>query len=469
MVASQDVCPNSLALESPALAHVRLNRIDPDRFPIQTFNNHVPSAQDTPTTRLFEHARTGMTVRLAPQVLFQDDKIIPFVDPTEALKTLGRETINLADTARARIMDLGFLQNLGGSESDIPNRDAEIIALGTGSALPSKYRNVSATLVRVPGHGSYLFDCGENTLGSLRRLYGIEGANGVLADLRVIWLSHLHADHHLGTASMIRAWRDATVAAAEDGGTETARLAVASHINMLDWLREYADVEDYGYDRLRLVELQPPNLGAVCEPFIFGDEEAKEFGMTRIDATLVEHCHGAMATVFSWPTGLKVAYSGDCRPSDEFVKIGQGATLLIHESTFDDELGGEAIAKKHCTMAEALDVARRMRARRVLLTHFSQRYPKFPVFNIEDHGGGPKGDDEPVDHASPRAATTPLGTSNPTAAADSGGSNATAGPIDTIDMVVLMAFDHMCVKLGDFKKAAAFLPALHKLFEHEEQ
>ena len=36
----------------------------------------------------------------------------------------------------------------------------------------------------------------------------------------------------------------------------------------------------------------------------------------------------------------------------------------------------EAIAKRHSTVGEALDVGRRMGAWRVLLTHFSQRYPK---------------------------------------------------------------------------------------------
>jgi ribonuclease Z len=31
-----------------------------------------------------------------------------------------------------------------------------------------------------------------------------------------------------------------------------------------------------------------------------------------------------------------------------------------------------------------------------------------------------------------------------------------------------MAFDHMSVKLGDFKKAAAFQPAIAKLLAHTE-
>ncbi|KAG7114528.1 hypothetical protein HYQ44_008204 [Verticillium longisporum] len=37
------------------------------------------------------------------------------------------------------------------------------------------------------------------------------------------------------------------------------------------------------------------------------------------------------------------------------------------------------------------------------------------------------------------------------------------------DQVVLMAFDQMQVRLGEFRHAAAFLPALRRFFEVEEE
>ena len=86
----------------------------------------------------------------------------------------------------------------------------------------------------------------------------------------------------------------------------------------------------------------------------------------------------------TFPTGFKFSYSGDCRPSREFARIGNGSTVLLHEATFDDELQGDAIAKKHSTTREALGVGMAMGARRVILTHFSQRYQKIPV--MEDMG-----------------------------------------------------------------------------------
>ena len=38
----------------------------------------------------------------------------------------------------------------------------------------------------------------------------------------------------------------------------------------------------------------------------------------------------------------------------------------------------EAAVKRHCTVGEAIDVARQMHASTLLLTHFSQRYPNIP-------------------------------------------------------------------------------------------
>lgn len=341
-----------------------------------------------------------------------------------------KDVLRMAAQAKTRISDPVFIAKVEKAEADIPNRDAEIISLGTGSAMPSKYRNVSATLVRVPGFGSYLFDAGENTLGQLRRVFGDESPS-VLRDLKVIWISHLHADHHLGTASVIKAWHEETTKS-----NPSAKLVIASHGHMIDWVHEYADVEDFGLKRLVLVRLNAHQSKArLCEPRIFSPKETEQFGLAKIDAVGVNHCFGALATVFTFPSGLKIAYSGDCRPSDPFVQIGQGATILIHESTFDDELRGDAIAKKHSTMSEAIDVGRRMGARRILLTHFSQRYQKIPILeeDFEIHPDARKEDKAKVDE------------------------------------VILVAFDYMRVKLGEFRKAQAFLPAIQKLLEKAEQ
>ena|SRR3990167_5289937 len=61
------------------------------------------------------------------------------------------------------------------------------------------------------------------------------------------------------------------------------------------------------------------------------------------------------------------------------MNVGANADLLIHEATFESEMKGEAVSKKHCTTEEAITVGNAMNAKYIVLTHFSQRYPKIPV------------------------------------------------------------------------------------------
>ncbi|KAI0527994.1 hypothetical protein F5B22DRAFT_583208 [Xylaria bambusicola] len=422
IVTSADTCPNMIALESAATQAYKLRCVDSDRFPLPSHNNELSLAGTVPTHTLSnETGRVGKTIQFAPHYEHQDDKVLPFPDIDKlARPSLDEDVLKMAAQAKSKISNAEFITKVEKAESDIPNRDAEIISLGTGSALPSKYRNVSATLVRVPGYGNYLFDAGENTLGQLGRVFGDE-LPSVLRELKVIWISHLHADHHLGTTSVIKAWHEETLKS-----DPSKKLAVASHFHMIDWLREYADVENFGFDRLVNIGFMRTISGSrIPEPHVFGNEEVEQFGLEKIQSCLVSHCYGALATAFTFPSGLKIAYSGDCRPSDAFVQIGKGATLLIHESTFDDELKGDAIAKKHSTMSEAIGVGRKMGARRILLTHFSQRYQKIPIME-EDFE---------------------------------------IRPDSKADEVILLGFDYMRVKLGEFRMAQAFLPAIQKLFE----
>jgi len=78
----------------------------------------------------------------------------------------------------------------------VTNKDYEVVFLGTGASIPSKYRNVSSTLINMSEEGSILLDCGEGTYGQLFRHYG-RYVDRVLLRLKCVFISHIHADHHL--------------------------------------------------------------------------------------------------------------------------------------------------------------------------------------------------------------------------------------------------------------------------------
>ncbi len=118
-----------------------------------------------------------------------------------------------------------------------PSTAWRVTFLGTGGALPSKHRNVSAILLSykcdIPPHFApeklsfntlhplipsrttsgdavltgmrhILLDCGEGTTFQLVRLVGPAQASAIIAALDFVWLSHAHADHHLGLLEVAR-------------------------------------------------------------------------------------------------------------------------------------------------------------------------------------------------------------------------------------------------------------------------
>ncbi|KAK1780258.1 hypothetical protein QBC45DRAFT_109811 [Copromyces sp. CBS 386.78] len=459
IVLGQGMSPNVISFAGASGKAIMMHRMDPDRFSIPNHDNKE-EALPAGLASVAELGKPGQRLLLSPSVEFQPklaNALMDTIGPITELTSTHAKAFNLALEAQQRVSDPAFAARVAESEQDIPNRDAEIVTLGTGSALPSKYRNVSATLIRVPGYGSYLFDCGENTLGQLRRVYGYAETDAILRDLRAIYISHLHADHHLGVPSVL----------AQRAAANAARpLTIISTPKYIGFLHEYKDVEPLDWANIKFLTLVgtgrkptddpngPPSAdlgpannhfnmlpGTVCalQPAAARNADVLESqtGLAAIDACFVDHCLGATAAVFTWPSGLKISFSGDCRPSDAFAHIGKGSHLLIHECTFDDELIGEARAKKHSTASEALDVGRKMGARRVLLTHFSQRYPKMQAPVLDELEGNEE--------------KTGLGGDR---------------------TVVLYAFDYMKIKLGEFKMAERFLPALRELYgelENEEE
>lgn len=460
VVSSRDVCANGIALDSTAAATVRLRQVDPARYVVPVHNN-TPSSEKLPPG--VQVAMRGQTVQLEPAMAVDVRQVVPALNVASVEAETSQDVLEEADKARRSIEDPA--KGVARWASSIPSqgRDAEIATLGTGSALPSKYRNVSATLLRVPGWGSMLFDCGENTLGQLKRVFEPEELKQVLRELRMIFISHMHADHHLGTVSVVKAWYEArhgsqplppdvdpkAIFQAEGG------LAVVSEPAMQHWLAEYAQVEDYGHSRIAPLYISMPDLHKGI-PSTLGwfipiaqlafnpnDDRAERLaqnslpaafvGLQDIQVVPVQHCRGARAVsvTFSTPADgaepFKVSYSGDCRPSKAFSQIGKGSTVCIHEATFDDELKGDAQAKNHSTTSEALGVAQAMGAKACVLTHFSQRYQKLPVL---EHGMNGEG----------KAVTDSLSVSNATETEEDESTNpedALDGPLEDAAATVL--------------------------------
>jgi ribonuclease BN (tRNA processing enzyme) len=53
-----------------------------------------------------------------------------------------------------------------------------------------------------------ILDCGEGSLSQLVRLHGVARAQQILRDLKAVYVSHQHADHHLGESRAQQILRD---------------------------------------------------------------------------------------------------------------------------------------------------------------------------------------------------------------------------------------------------------------------
>jgi ribonuclease Z len=536
IISSADVSPNRITYDSVAGQATRLGQVDPSRYSVPVYDDvSIPQKnllsnahrQVAPLPNDVIAADRGLSFVLMPKFAMKEGTKSQLFNSETIQSETDVEVLRLAASAQQAVNDDTTTQQSW--RKLLARPDTEVTTLGTGSALPSKYRNVSATLVRVPGVGNYLLDCGENTLGQLSRVFPPEELRDIIKNLRVIWISHLHADHHLGTAGVIRVWYHLAHGGASNPkslDTTTLQtdsseygLAVISHAGMLQWLYEYSSVEDFGYSRILPLEISPNsygegsclnitnsfNLDQNTDTIIPKDQYEKLFGLTDIQAATVAHCHGSMGVSMTFPRSkddpqnvkpLKVSYSGDCRPSRHFGKIGQDTTVLIHEATFDDELQGDAKAKKHSTTSEALGVAAHMNAKAVVLTHFSQRYQKIPVLQTVTDGESEdpmldveataeeanNEDNAEVDptlenadnmdiHPTTQPSSAPTVSKIPTLQHQASSTMAELARVVKVrnrDMKVAIAFDYMRVKIGDIIQLEKFNEALSELLVKEK-
>ena len=526
MVSSTDYCPNYLAMNSVSESAIRMARLQSDNYSVPVHDNLTLPQPGTGVGSNeggggggdipFIPVERGLTINMEPSFSIDESTVLPRVNPANVLDRMPRSVATRIRTIQRRIDKPQFQEKLRKLQIDILHRgDVEIITLGTGSSLPSKYRNVSATLVHVPGYGYYMLDCGENTLGQLKRVFEPDQLVEVLRNLRMIWISHLHADHHLGTVSLIKAWYEVNYPSVSSSSLSSSsaieydvdkilaekRLYLVSERMMVKWLEEYASVEDYGFGKLIPLSAHPVAVnGRIRTNFSYrhvradgsftteesseGNKDAEKeeesmpgkvtglrfdtaasessllragTGLADLLAVKVSHCYGALGVSMIFPNGFKMSYSGDCRPSLDLAEIGRDSTLLIHEATFQDDMHGSAVAKKHSTTAEALEVGRQMNARTVLLTHFSQRYQKVARLNENRR----KDDDEPGDTKLEEEALDlePQSVGRELNIAHSSPSNPKPSPPVTV------AFDYMRLRVKDIPVAEAYAPAIEKFFD----
>lgn len=428
IIANRDHCADELVYTSSAATLLRLGQLDSRMFAMPGYCLE-PTASLKHSLSLHGYA-LGNQARVASvdQVVNMHPRGAPEILPSSAPSfnvAPNDKEAQLAclpetdpDAWNAYCQEAGKARSVsapGASKAD----HLEFTTLGTGSSMPSKYRNVLSTVVHLPGDGYIILDAGEGTYGQLARRFGRCGSNGVgrvLRELRLLFISHVHGDHHMGVARLLRERRVLSPA-------EPLYLVANNYTRF--YLSEYDRVEPLGLS-------EPNGVIMIDNDDILdqrdGGETAaalcKALHLCSIHTVSVEHrashCYGV---IIKHCDDWSLVFSGDTMPTDALVNAGRGANVLIHEATMEDVEVDLAKAKGHSTIGQAIDVARRMEAEHVLLTHFSQRYPKLARLGETQSG------------------TPHVGT----------------------------AFDLMQARTSDLRRMTAFRPALEMLFATDDE
>jgi len=352
------MCPTSFVFHTAARQQIRLHRLNSEIFTIPFYGRtsckvNVDQNPFSSMNCLVAHPLMKLILQTFPNLIDIERPLLQDLEITESL-------LESLETPKSSLLTI--------------RSPWEIYFLGTGAAVPSKYRNVSSILLRLGSSpSSYLMlDCGEGTYGTLFRRFGMEQRDQILSQLRAIWISHIHADHHLGLIRILTEHRKLQ----SNTDKIPCTLLIIGPSFLLRWLLDYsANVERLYFQFVDSANLTEINSELQRHLSLF-------LGLSQFLAVPVIHCQQSYALVMQFSM-FKLVYSGDTRPCEELVEAGKNCTVLIHEATFEDSLLSEALIKSHSTIREAIEIGIRMNAFRIILSHFSQRYPKIPHFDSE--------------------------------------------------------------------------------------
>lgn len=283
----------------------------------------------------------------------------------------------------------------------------KVIPLGTSSGKPTLKRGLSALAV-VCEREWLLFDCGEGTQMQIQR------AGLAPSRLAAIFITHLHGDHFnglaglLGTMGLDRRERELTVvgpAGIREYVDTLARLKTL-YVEYPLTLREFDSVSeltsvyeapDYSVSAHALdhrVFALGYRVAQRPKPGRFNTERARELGVPEgpMFGSLQSGCPVKLEdgrvvdpreVLGPEREGKSLAYCLDTRPCASSVELARGVDLLIHEATYTAELAEEAGQYGHSTAAQAARTALEAGARRLMITHFSTRYPDAAPLLVE--------------------------------------------------------------------------------------
>ncbi|MBS1267091.1 MAG: Ribonuclease Z [Candidatus Woesearchaeota archaeon] len=266
-----------------------------------------------------------------------------------------------------------------------------ITFLGTGCMVPTKERNTAGVLITYKNE-NILLDCGEGTQRQLI-IAGIKPTK-----ITKILISHWHGDHVFGLPGLIQ-----TLGASEYSGKlkifgpkgtekkfrnlfENLDIEITIDYDIKDISKEiFFENKEFRLEALNL------NHGLPCLGFNFVQKDVRKIIMSKIKklgikqgpkigklqrGDSIKHKGKIIKSnqVSRIIQGKKITYIADTELCDNCIKLAENADILISESVYDSTHKDKAREYKHLTSRQAGLIANQAGVKKLVLTHFSQRY-----------------------------------------------------------------------------------------------
>ncbi|MEK6926004.1 MAG: ribonuclease Z [Nanoarchaeota archaeon] len=276
----------------------------------------------------------------------------------------------------------------------------KVTFLGTSDQIPSADRNHTAILLSYEGE-NILIDCGEGTQRQFRKA----GLNP--CKLTRILITHWHGDHVLGIPGILSTLAlqgyNKTLHIYGPKGTKEFMEELLKvfgfkkkyEIKVEEVHGKFLDMKDF------YLEAEKMEHGIPCNSYNFVKK-----GFLKIDKTklkklklpegshLAELKNGkdivfngkkykAKELTFS-ENEKKVSVILDTKFNSKIEEFSKNSDLLILESSFSDELAEQAKEHLHMTAKQAAQAAKKAKAKKLILTHLSQRYEKAPQIILKE-------------------------------------------------------------------------------------
>lgn len=265
----------------------------------------------------------------------------------------------------------------------------DVCLLGTGGMMPLPYRWLTALMMRYNGT-SILIDCGEGTQVAMKE----KGWSPKPID--IMCFTHYHADHISGLPGMLltmgNAERTEPLLMIGPKGLQRIVSSLRVIAPELPFEIQFKEIEDtnqvFQFDGFS-IEAFKVNHNVLCYGYNMVVERVGKFQVEKAKELNIPLCYWnrlqkgetieADGTIYTpdmvlgeTRKGLKVTYCTDSRPTEGIAEHATDADLFICEGMYGDpENQAKAKEKKHMTMYEAAQLAKKAKVQEMWLTHYS--------------------------------------------------------------------------------------------------